>query len=401
MNTGRHSYRFWPAVWIAVLVISGVRPVSAQSDGLIHGWFSIVWGDDRVGLYAPAPAYQLTDDNGLTTPLLIDDAVAAPVGGVLALDRHRIAVHGVRRGAAAANGGPATLQVDSISLEASVPGATAQGLQPLVSGSRPFISIMCKFADEPLVTPKNLAFFQGMYGSAYPGLDHYWQEASYNTVNIAGSDAVGWYTLPSTHDQYLKADRSFNLLKAATDCTGVADPDVNFANFFGINMMFNDVLDDFAWGGGQFMTLDGVSKVWPMTWEPPWGYKDITVIAHEMGHAFGLPHSSAAFGQTYDNRWDVMSDTWTDCGRSSDLTYGCLGQGTISYHKDILGWIPAGQKYTAPAGTTATITLEQLDQPQTANYLMAQIPIAGSATHFYTVEVRRQVGYDYKLPGQL
>jgi hypothetical protein len=30
---------------------------------------------------------------------------------------------------------------------------------------------------------------------------------------------------------------------------------------------------------------------------------------------------------------------------------------------------------------------------------MAKIPIAGSSTHFYTVEARRLVGYDVKLPG--
>ena len=30
---------------------------------------------------------------------------------------------------------------------------------------------------------------------------------------------------------------------------------------------------------------------------------------------------------------------------------------------------------------------------------MAQIPIGGSSTHFYTVEARRLIGYDIKLPG--
>ncbi len=37
--------------------------------------------------------------------------------------------------------------------------------------------------------------------------------------------------------------------------------------------------------------------------------------------------------------------------------------------------------------------------PQTGNYLMAQIPVNHSTTHFYTVEVRRKTGYDIKLPG--
>jgi len=119
-----------------------------------------------------------------------------------------------------------------------------------------------------------------------------------------------------------------------------------------------------------------------------------------MGHGFGLPHSSGPYGLTYDNRWDVMSDTWTDCNKSYSPTYGCLGQHTISYHKNQLGWIASGQRYVAPANSTATITLERLALPQTSNYLMARIPISGSSSHYYTVEVRQKAGYDVKLPGE-
>jgi hypothetical protein len=187
----------------------------------------------------------------------------------------------------------------------------------------------------------------------------------------------------------------------ATDCIAAANASVNFSLYSGINMMFNTDFDNgYAWGGTRYMTLDGVSKVWSITWEPPWGYSDITVIAHEMGHGFGLPHSSGSYGQTYDNKWDVMSDTWSNCDRADDATYGCLGQQTISYHKDMLGWIPAGQRYLVGQNTQVNLTLEQLALPATSNYRMVRIPIAGSSSHFYTVEARRQTGYDYKLPGQ-
>ena len=55
------------------------------------------------------------------------------------------------------------------------------------------------------------------------------------------------------------------------------------------------------------------------TWEPPWGYADISVIAHEMGHGFGLPHSTAIdWTSVYDNAWDVMSWDRYDCGGGWD-----------------------------------------------------------------------------------
>ncbi len=104
-------------------------------------------------------------------------------------------------------------------------------------------------------------------------------------------------------------------------------------------------------------------------------------------------------GAIYDNAWDVMSKDRYNCGAAPDPTYGCIAQHTISYHKDNLGWIPSGQKFTAPSGSSATITLEHWPYLQRETIKMAQIPIGGSSTHFYTVEARRLIGYDIKLAG--
>lgn len=82
-----------------------------------------------------------------------------------------------------------------------------------------------------------------------------------------------------------------------------------------------------------------------------------------------------------------------------DPTYGCVGTHTISYHKDLLGWIPSNRRYVAALGTSATITLEPLDQLSSSGYMIARIPLPNSSTRFYTVETRRLAGYDAKLPG--
>ncbi len=77
-----------------------------------------------------------------------------------------------------------------------------------------------------------------------------------------------------------------------------------------------------------------------------------------------------------------------------------LGVHTIAYHKDFLGWIPAGRKYVASRNSTRTITLEQLAQPDSEGYLMAEIPIGDSDTDFYTVETRLFAGYDDEIPDE-
>ena len=87
---------------------------------------------------------------------------------------------------------------------------------------------------------------------------------------------MGWYPLPQPRAYYVydsdgDGARGTQLGRATNDCTGVADADVDFRNFVGINLMLNADLDGYAWGGGWYLTLDGVSKAWSMTWEPPGG----------------------------------------------------------------------------------------------------------------------------------
>jgi M6 family metalloprotease-like protein len=359
----------------------------------LSGRLEILWADGQPGTGLSETHYRLVRPGEPDVELQFGAALPLPIDQLLRARDHWVTLSG----AWLADG----FRVAGVTTVQSADPAPVSA--PLVSGSQPWVSVMCKFNDVA-AEPKNAAYFQTMYGSTYPLLDHYWREQSYNLVNIVGSTStIQWYTLPHPRSYYIydmngdsKLDADLNRL--TNDCTAVADSAINYTAFLGINLMFNANLDNYAWGGSRYMTLDGSNRRWYMTWEPPWGYDDITVIAHEMGHGFGLPHSSFNRSSVYDNRWDVMSDTWTDCGNLSDATYGCLGQHTIAYHKDLEGWL-AGKQASVSAGNQQTFTLEQLAQPQTANLLLIKIPIQGSS-QFYTVEVRRKVGYDVKLPGQ-
>jgi hypothetical protein len=81
-----------------------------------------------------------------------------------------------------------------------------------------------------------------------------------------------------------------------------------------------------------------------------------------------------------------------------DPYFDPLPQHMIAYAKDLLGCIAADRKFVATAGAQ-TITLERLALPGPDGYLLAQIPIDGSADHFYTAEARQQVGFDQLVPG--
>jgi hypothetical protein len=166
-------------------------------------------------------------------------------------------------------------------------------------------------------------------------------------------------------------------------------------------MMFNGNLDCCAWGGSRYATLDGLSKVWRVTWEPPWGWGDMGVIAHEMGHGFGLPHANNFDGDSspYDSPWDVMSSA---TGYAiNDATYGRLGKHINAYHKEQLDWISGATLLEVPAGNEVTATIDAMADLTTTNYRMAKIPIPGG-NRYYTVEARKRFGsYDGALPGDV
>lgn len=356
------------------------------------GWLTVIWGDDATDTHHSTTVFWLTDTDGHTTSLSVDEARLNP-DLLSALNQQYVTVEGQ------INASQPALVVTAVR---AAPRQPARAAQLTLNGPQPWLSILCKFPDVA-AEPQPRSFFQGMYSSSYPGLDHYWREVSYNNVNLTGSQAVGWYTLPHPRSYYVY-DRNndgraeLDHSRAVNDCTAAADPEIDFPTYVGLNLMFNTELDGYAWGGAYYMTLDGVTKPYRVTWEPPWAYANLSVIAHEMGHGFGLPHSSGSYGATYDNRWDVMSDAWSCCGCNNDPTYSCLGQHTIAYHKYLLGWIPEERNTTVAIGSRATITLEQMTRwPTNTNPLMVTIPV--SPTLFYVVEARAQEGYDLKLPG--
>ena len=269
-----------------------------------------------------------------------------------------------------------------------------------VTGAQPWVSIACKFSDIS-TEPENQQYFQDMYANSPGGLDHYWREVSYNKVNVVGSIAIDWLNLPSTQTTYVSTPGSgttADLSLLFTDCTNAADSMVDFSDsgngqsFVGINMMFNASLDCCAWGGNRWATLDGVTKSWRVTWNPPWAFADEAVISHEMGHGFGLPHAnnSDQDSSPYDSPWDVMSAATSYA--VNDVVYGRLGKHINSYHKDRLGWYELSDKLilTTNVNSDNTIIIDETSLLSTTEYKMAQIILVDGS--FYTIETRKKTG---------
>jgi M6 family metalloprotease-like protein len=375
---------------VAVVFQGQLRPVAGQISVELRGTFLIVWGDGAEQKDGTAVGYFLAEDSGQTYELKFSPLAEL---NLMALYRQPVVVLGtwIRM---------PDEEMGIVKVDLIFKDETRQSEPEGVFGHQPWVSILCKFLDYS-DEPKDLVYFQGMYSDTYPGLDHYWREQSFDLVDLIGSGAFGWYVLPYPRSHYVPPSGYMDWGAAAQDCTAAADAYVDFSPFVGINLMFNADLDGYAWGGSWYLCLDGVCQQWRMTWEPPWGYGNIGVIAHETGHGFGLPHSSGDYGQTYDNAWDVMSDVWSNGDRGGvDPVYGTMGQHTISYHKNILEWIDSDQMVVVPTGTRRTVVVEQIALPQTDEAMGIKIQINDSQNYFYTVETRRFAGYDSWLPGE-
>lgn len=395
-----HIFRMAPLLLLLSLVGTS-QPSQATPQGHIDGWLIIDWGDPPQGSSErPIRQVLLADHTGHHRRLEASGDLV--YGNLWQWHGHRVRVF-PRDDETASKSATAPLRVAAVQLLADDLAKSA--VQKAVVGSQPWISILCKFPDIA-TEPKNLSFFQGMYNNSAGRLDHYWREVSADTINVVGSIAIDWLVLPNPQSFYVPNPGSgTGAQKSAlfSDCTAAADPFVDFSNggnaFVGINMMFNDLLDCCAWGGGRFATLDGVSKVWRTTWEPPWAYADISVIEHEMGHGFGLPHSTNwdDDGHPYDSPWDVMSSDRSYSPR--DATYGRIGKHTIGYHKDRLGWIPSAQKLVVVENSSTTLILDDTVQNNTLHYRLVELPLGDGST-WYNVETRKRRGvYESDLPG--
>ena len=409
---------------ILLLTLLALAPALAAADAVrvpspgsmaIEGTLNWIVGDPDPATGGRTQKYfYLQADDGRTYQLDLS-AATLPDDGLYPLLYKRILVkaRSLDANALRSDGGAPILEVED-ARPMLVPAEPLKfGLVKAV-GTQPYISLLCKFADVTF-EPRTPAYFVNQYGSNSPGFDHYFRETSYNLVNLTGSTATSiWATLPFPKSYYVNGVRDANdsptlgigyLRMIWNDCTNAHNATVNFAPIFGMNIMLNTTLDGSAWGGCMTGTLDGVNRCWPSTWMPyygetsAFGWRQHSILAHELSHAFGAPHSDDPAGNVYGSEWDVTSSAGASC-IVNDSNYGCLGQHMNAYAKTLMSNIAAARIATHNTGT-ATYNIERQAQPPGAagTHQLLRVNIAGSSTRWYTVESRFRIGYDLQLRG--
>lgn len=277
--------------------------------------------------------------------------------------------------------------------------AAAVAPQPL-AGNLQYAVLGCRFSDKA-GTPADRA--TEFIGGSYPGQDHFWREASYDALTLTGSSFAGWFNLPKTEAQYSPGG-NVEPLVLAVDCMTAADAAVNFATYEGVIIMVNGavlvngVAAALATQEPLPIFIDGATRSYRAVLLSEGAINTQYFWSHELGHSLGLIHTAApGNGYLLTSGWDLMSSGGFQDGGANTK----VGVHPSQLHKYILGWIPGARTRTVSNGQTATFVLERSAQPGAGNYLIGVLPLGGGGGEFYSIESKRQAGYDRLAVGAL
>ncbi len=361
---------------------------AASVSGRVH----IIWDTDKLG--QGAQYFVVPTDGGAA--LRITPSSRAQAEQLVDLDRQLVQASVQTRSSALAGEQRAHLLSVSRAESSGRGNLQADAFQDRTYN---FATIMCRFADDAR-EPFSAAQLAVPHGSTFPGLRYHYLEMSEHASIMTGSQIYGWYTLPRPRSGYITGtSTSFGLV--AQECAAAAEADVNFANFYGINMQLNGAFstrptapfDTLSFGGSWTMTLDGQTRSWGVTWMSGIHASNYVVLHHEVGHAIGWPHSSGDYGLEYDSRWDLMSVGYI----TFQNPWGWRGPHTIMSHRQAAGWVAPERAFAPAMGSSSSVRLARSALSPATGYQLIEVPIDG--TRRYVVEARIAAGLDVGTPG--
>lgn len=373
---------------------------SARAQGALReGVLGAVWSDPRAAAGQAELRHYLFDRDGRAIQVRLDAALAERFGGLQALRGRRLRVMlDARAGRVGVEAEPVWRIADILDVALDAQAGVAASLDASLRSVRA-LTLLCEFPDFAGTRHTSLAQVQRLMGDAFPGAQHFLATASGGQLNYDASAVSGWHRLPKPRSEYIVGD-GLNTTTAGQDCATEAAASVDFTGIEFVNFIYNVDIGCCFFGGTGALNVGGTLRSYGLTWTGADVASSAGNVFHEIGHSFGLQHSSGPYGLVYDSKWDVMSrGTWYQPPGSEFI----VGADINGYGKRRLGWYDDARVVTVQPGTHSYLLRPGAGAAAHADPQLLIIPLprwGDPATSHYTVEVRDSGPYDQGLPGR-
>lgn len=294
---------------------------------------------------------------------------------------------------------------------------------------------------------KPLSFYEPIISDPDVGMKSYFHKNSFGRINLDGSTVSDWEFVPhGRRNSNLPDSVGFGYVWNSfisgkkynwfiNDCMYSHDDKVDYTLYDGIVVLpsrnllsiglssFTPTTTTEIDGNTYSTTTDNIGdKTFQVAIVGPVGHDDIALFGHEMGHTFGLYHSSVVTGFSdygygaYTNAWDVQSGYWhhkfQDVFTANELAnypltdiypsqaglfhpdYGALPPYASTPYRYKAGWMTEDEIIIVEPNSVETITIGSASEPLDGFNKMIQVVHPSQQNWNYAIELRTRSNMD-------